>query len=125
MLRALVERLEQTDVVVYLQCARLRGGIDGQLTFVSAAGGLRYVIVQIGWQLPAQRRIATIGHELQHALEVAAHPAIVDQPSMKEAYGRIGFARERISHGTAFDTAAAVHAGEQVWKELASGTAAY
>jgi hypothetical protein len=123
-LRALIDRLDRTDVVVYVQCARLRSGIDGQLTFVSAAAGLRYVIVQIAWQLPPPRRIATIGHELQHALEVAAHPAIVDQPSMKEAYGRIGYERERISRGAAFNTAAAVHAGERIWKELTGNAAA-
>ena len=122
-LRALVDHLERSDVVVYLQCTRLRSGLDGQLTFVSAAAGLRYVIVQIAWQLTPDRRIAALGHELQHALEVAAHPAIVDQASMKDAYSRIGFERERASSGTAFDTAAAIRTGERVWKEL-TGTAA-
>jgi hypothetical protein len=122
-LRLLIDRLERTDVVVYLKCERLRTGIDGQLTFVSAAAGLRYVIVQIAWQLTPDRRIATLGHELQHALEIAAHPAIVDQASMKEAYSRIGFEREHVNRGPAFDTAAAIRTGERIWKELVSGAA--
>jgi hypothetical protein len=125
-LRQLVDRLERTDVVVYVKCGRLRAGLDGQLTFVSAAGGLRYVIVQIAWQLPPPRRIATLGHELQHALEIAAHPAIVDQASMQHAYAAIGFERERFSHGTAYDTEAAIHAGTRVLKEITTReTSAY
>jgi hypothetical protein len=124
-LRALVDRLEQTDVVVYLKCGRLRGGVDGQLTFVSAVGGFRYVIVQIAWHLPMQRRIATLGHEVQHALEIAAHPSIVDQGSMKEAYSRIGFERDHPNRGAAFDTEAAVRVGERIWKELTSDRNAY
>jgi hypothetical protein len=69
--RALIERLETTDVVVFVQCARLRSRLDGELTFLAAAGGLRYVLVRIGWDLPLERKIAVLGHELQHALEVA------------------------------------------------------
>jgi hypothetical protein len=125
-LRQLVDQLERTDVVVYVQCGRLRAGIDGQLTFVSAAGGLRYVIVQIAWELPPPRRIATLGHELQHALEIAAHPAIVDQASLQQAYAAIGFERERFSHVAAYDTEAAVRTGQRVARELAtSATHAY
>jgi hypothetical protein len=120
--RALIGQLERSNVVVYVRCGRLPSRLDGQLTFVSAAGGLRYVLVQIAWDRPAQRKIATIGHELQHALEIAALPAIVDQASLAREYQRIGFERERgIELATRFDTEAAVRAGERVWKELVAG----
>ena len=124
--RALVDQLERSDVVVYVRCGRLPSRLDGQLTFVSAAGGLRYVLVQIAWDRPAQRKIAILGHELQHALEIAALPAIVDQPSMVREYARIGFEREKgIELVTRFDTTAAIEAGERVWKEMNSGANAY
>jgi hypothetical protein len=119
---ALVARLEQSDVVVYVRCGRLRARLDGQLTFVSAAAGLRYVVVQIGWDLPPLRKIATLGHELQHAIEIAGQPTIVDQASLAYAYGRIGFQRDAGTAAlTAFDTDAAMTAGEQIWKELHAG----
>ena len=124
--RALVDQLERSDVVVYIRCGRLPSRLDGQLTFVSAAGGLRYVLVQIAWDRPAQRKIAILGHELQHALEIAALPAIVDQPSMVREYARIGFERERgIDVVTRFDTTAAIEAGERVWKEMTGPRDAY
>jgi hypothetical protein len=124
-LRELVERLNGADVVVYVRCARLPSHIEGQLTFVSAAGGWRYVLVQIALGRTLRRTIATLGHELQHAVEIAEHPAIVDSASLARAFGGFGFAREGVrGNGTAFDTAAAIAAGNQVWQELAAARAA-
>jgi hypothetical protein len=117
-LRALVARLAAADVVVYLECGRLPARLDGQLTFVSAAGGLRYVLVQLAWDRPTTRKIATLGHELQHAVEIAERPAIVDRASLAHAYSEFGFVRNSSDHARSFDTVAAVDAGRQVWREL-------
>jgi hypothetical protein len=124
-LRALVERLYASDVVVYLRCARLPPHLDGQLTFVSSGGGLRYLVVRIAWDRGATRRIAVLGHELQHAVEIAERPAIVDQATLAREYGRFGFEREGIGPvATAFDTAAAINAGDRVWREVNGAAAA-
>ena len=117
-LRALVARLAAADVVVYLECGRLPARLDGQLTFVSAAGGLRYVLVQLAWDRPTARKIATLGHELQHAVEIAERPSIVDRASLAHAYNGFGFVRHPAGHARSFDTVAAVDAGRQVWREL-------
>ena len=117
--RALIERLETTDVVVYVQCARLRSRLDGELTFLAAAGGLRYVLVRIGWDLPLERKIAVLGHELQHALEVAQNPDIVSAGTMALAYERFGFTRNRGFDRVDFDTAAAIDTGVTSSRELA------
>jgi len=122
--RALAERLETTDVVVYAEATRLPARLAGQLAFVSKVGGLRYVVVQIDRELSPIRKLATLGHELQHALEIAERPSIVDAASMKKEFARFGFSRERsATYQSAFDTAAAIHAGDQVWREI-SGNAA-
>ncbi len=118
-LRALVERLSRADVVVYLKCGNLPSRLDGQLTFVSAAGGLRYVLVQLAWDRPVARRISALGHELQHAVEISEHPSIVDRASLAREYSRFGFASESTGDATAFDTAAANETGHRVWRELA------
>lgn len=59
--RALVERLDETDVVVYVHCGRLPSGLHGQLTFLSAAGGNRYVVVQIARGISEAEKIAMLG----------------------------------------------------------------
>jgi hypothetical protein len=116
--RALLERLDATDVVVYVQCAPLRTRLDGKLNFLAAAGGLRYVLVRIAWDLTPERKIAILGHELQHALEVAQHPDIVSAETMAIAYERFGFTKSRGLEQMDFDTRAAVDAGVTIWKEL-------
>jgi hypothetical protein len=117
--RALIEQLDATDVVVHVQCARLRSRLDGELTFLAAAGGLRHVLVRIRWDLPLDRTIAVLGHELQHALEVARNPDIVSAATMARAYERFGFARHRGFDRVDFDTMAAIDTGVTIARELA------
>jgi hypothetical protein len=124
-LRALAEQVERSDVVVYLKVGRLPQRMDGQLTFLSTAAGLRYVMVEIAWERSEVRRISTLGHELQHVLEIAERPDIVDAESMARAYSHFGVQRERQRTGwQAFDTDAAMDAGLQVWKEVTGAAAA-
>jgi hypothetical protein len=115
--RALVARLRASDVVVYLQCDG-PAGPDGRLTFLSSAGGYRYVVVRMA-RFPRAQQIAMMAHELQHAVEIAEMPAIVDGPSLVREYRRIGY-ENRWSRlpGVSFDTRAAVRIGEQVLREV-------
>jgi hypothetical protein len=118
-LRALVHRLERSDVVVYVECeGHAQARVAGRLMFVSAAGGLRYVVVRLA-RLPAAQQIAILAHELQHAVEIAETPAIVDAPSLAREYLRIGHVnRWSAAEGIAFDTDAAVEMGEKVLGEI-------
>jgi hypothetical protein len=123
-LRALVARLHASDVVVYLECDG-PAGPDGRLTFLSSAGGYRYVVVRMA-RLPRAQQIAIMAHELQHAVEIAETPSIVDGPSLAREYKRIGYVNSRSElPGVAFDTRAAIRAGEQVMKELLQESDAY
>lgn len=118
--RALTTQLEATDVIVYVQCTRLPSRLAGDLTFMTAAAGVRYVLVRIGRDLPLPRTIAILGHELQHALEVARSPDIVSAATMAVAYERFGFVRSRGRERAEFDTLAAIDAGATIWRELAA-----
>ena len=123
-LRAIVARLRASDVVVYLQCG-VPAGADGRLTFVSAVGGYRYVVVRMT-RFPRAQQIALMAHELQHAVEIAETPAIVDGQSLAREYQRIGYVNQWSSlPGINFDTAAAVDAGKQVLKELVQEDSSY
>jgi hypothetical protein len=116
--RALVDRIAASDVIVFVVCERdpaVRS--PGRLHFVTAAGGVRYVVIRLK---PKRRAaaIAMLAHELQHAAEIADSAAIVDERSLAREYERIGY-RSYASHGgLAFDTKAAVEIGRRVAEEL-------
>src|SRR4029450_6726038 len=61
-LHALLARLESGDVVVYLQYGQLPSGLQGRLTFLTEAAGLRYVMVEGGRGLGGPRPIRIGGH---------------------------------------------------------------
>ena len=126
--RALVTRLERSDVVVYLEyeaCTRRDvTWLAGRLTFVSAAGGVRYVLVRVRSMAAVDQEIAIVAHELQHAVEVADRPAIVDAASMLREYGRFGRMKGTSVRGFTFDTQTAIDVGAQVRRELRSTTVA-
>jgi hypothetical protein len=71
----------------------LPAGIDGRLTFATKAAGRRYVHVRLAQQMSGLRERATLGHELQHAVELADTPAIVDDASLAHAFRRFGIVR--------------------------------
>ena len=118
-LHALVHRLDQSDVVVYIRFEEPRVGIDGSLQFVSTAAGIRYLLIRVERLPRRSRQLALIGHELQHAVEVATAPHVVDQRTFVQEYERIGHARHHPGQQPRrFDTLAALATGERVFKEL-------
>lgn len=117
--RALAARIEQSDVVVYLLsdvCGPPR--IAGRLTFLSAAGGRRYIVVRLRPLSSTLDEVAVLAHELQHAVEIAERPAIVDASSMERAYRQMGRPNGWVPRGVAFDTRAAADVGAHVAREL-------
>jgi len=125
LLQALIDRLESSDVVVYMRCDRqLRLGLSGRLSYVGTAANLRYVMVRVGYVGDRMRQIVLVGHELRHAVEVAETPEIVDSRSLQAAYERIGYVNRAASLAgiLAFESDQAVQAGEQIFRELHDGT---
>jgi len=122
-LRSLVERLDGTDVVVYLQPdPHGSTGIAGRLTFLSTVAGTRYLVIRLTPLRSAVQQVAMIGHELQHAVEVADQPGIVDAESMYREYMRIGYPNGSTTSGVAVDTKAAIDVGDRITDELRDAT---
>ena len=119
--RELVERLQRSDVVVYVDEDYFQSkALAGQLSFLTRAGGYRYVRVRLQWRSHDSQQIATLAHELQHALEIAGRPDIVDHESMARAFADFGHQRPPGSGAVeSFETTAAMDAGDRVWRELA------
>lgn len=118
--RLLVERLNASDVIVYVRSSRdLPRGVDGHLTVMGVAGGRRYVVVSLDWGRSRLRLTATLGHELQHAVEIAERQDIVDHSTMVQAYETFGAEGAWRPKGRSFDTPAAIRTGDRIWKEMA------
>ena len=116
--RSLVTALDKTDVVVYLGFDRvLPAGLGGHVGFVAAGGGRRYVRIGILRRLDAEQQIAILGHELQHVLEIARAPDVVDSAGVARLYHRIGF-RSGGYGDQRYDSVAAIDIGYAIAREL-------
>lgn len=94
------------------------GGVAGRLTFLSVVGDTRYVVIRLAPLRSVVQQLAMMGHELQHAVEVAERPAIVDAESMYREYLRIGYMNGATGSGLGVDTNAAVKTGGRIIDEL-------
>jgi hypothetical protein len=112
----LLVRLERSDLIVYIESqAALPPGIEGRLLMLSSAHGLRYVLIQIGTGDSQQDAIALLGHELEHANEIADAPGVSDMNGFVALYERIGIR----SGSHQYETKMAQEAGRQIRRELA------
>ena len=115
-IRRLVAELEASDVIVHLLARPEGPGPQGTLRFVSAAMGTRYVRVTVETALPDRELAALIGHELQHAVEVARARWVLDQPSFAALYRFVGQATNLAARH--YDTAEARLVAQQVFVEM-------
>ena len=122
-IRELVTRIDRSDVVVYGTCDVDNGShANGRISLHAVAGGFRYLVMRIRAGLSNGEQVATLGHELQHAFEIASTPSIVDDATLAEAYKRIGFLSGKLGNSLAFETVAALQAGDRVRREFVAST---
>jgi hypothetical protein len=117
-IRDLISELQRSNVIVHV-CPRMPEGSDmisGSLQYVGTHGGQRYLRIRVRLDLVQPQLIALIGHELQHAFEVASSPAVVDAASMERLYRRIGFPKGTHRH----ETLGAQHVEDRILRELAA-----
>ena len=109
--RRLIETIEATDGLVYVEEGRCGHSVRACLVLsVQVAGPFRLLRILINSRGRADCEImASIGHELQHAIEVLRDPHVTD---MRSAYWF--FDREGRTGSGRFETAAAIHVGLQV-----------
>jgi len=116
-LRALAARLDGSDLTIHVSVQPFRDRrLAGGLRFLAATPTDRVLLIEIAFGLDRYARIAMLGHELQHAVEVAETAQIRDQE---------GFRRFYASHGVVgaiecgYETDAARQAEIAIRKELA------
>jgi hypothetical protein len=122
-IRGLIDRLEALDVTVYIR-TRLFTQIDleGRVALMAATTGRRYLMIELACGRSGVAQMATLGHELYHALEIAREPSIVDARSLAAFYARIGIQTGDTVGRQTFETEAAASAGQRARRDLLVNT---
>jgi hypothetical protein len=115
--RAIVDRLDGSDLIVYVSRGSLSGQTSASTQLLTWTGGYRYVRVTLELDPDTDVGVAMLGHELRHALELADAPWVRDDGAVLSLYREIGYSS--CSRPTpCYDTQDAVDAGRQVLVEL-------
>jgi hypothetical protein len=121
-LRALTDRLTKSDVIVYVRPDVIgKNGAQAQLSFLSSAGGFRYLVVHLPVGQSKTQQVAMLGYQLQHAVAIADAPSVNDSDSLRKEFERIG--RVTLSangRDFTFDSQAATDAKQRILRELTS-----
>jgi hypothetical protein len=123
-IRELVETLETLDVTVYIRTRPFRQlNLDGRIALLSVVGGHRYLVIELSCTRSTLTQMATLGHELFHAVEIAREPSVVDARTLAALYEHIGMETGGGSAGQRmFETGSAINAGQRARKQLVKGT---
>ena len=86
-LRSMVATLQTTDLIVYVTMAPLSDRrVGGGLQYVGVTATDRVLRIVLRFSLDRTARMAMLGHELQHAIEVASAPEIRSQKTLEDYY---------------------------------------
>jgi hypothetical protein len=89
--KGLVDRLAKSDVILYVRPdVTAKANAPTKLTFLAAKGGYRYLVIRVGAGQSKDRQLATLGHEMQHAVAIADAASVVDSASLRREFERIG-----------------------------------
>lgn len=117
--RGLVDTLQASDVIVYIVPQMPdRDRYAGELHFAIRKGGERYLRVNVQRDMNPAQLTAIIAHELQHAIEVAETPSVVDTDSLRAMYEERGF---EVATQT-YETEAAQAIARRVLREITAPT---
>ena len=110
----LVSELQQLDVIVYIELGLEPMPTVGTTSILTTAGATRMLRIVVSSRLDPRRRMEVLGHELQHALEIARADGVTNDVTLHALYRRIGYQISSSSYET--DDAKGVES--QVRKEL-------
>jgi hypothetical protein len=115
---SLLSTLEASDVIVMVSVTFMSEGLAGDMRFLTATACARIPCVRIDRLRPPAEQMSWLGHELQHAVEVAGAPEVRSEADLMTMMQRIGRSR---GQGRLFETDAAAACGRQVAREVAAG----
>ena len=117
--RLLVERLRQSDVIVYVRHRWFdTETFHGRIGLLSSAGPHRFLVIEVGCGRTRTEQLIILAHELQHAVEIAGAPSVSDAASLGALYRRIGEFMGASNGSQMYETRAAADTGRRVRREL-------
>ena len=122
-IREWIDRLQALDVTVYVRgklFAQL--DLDGRIALPATAGSHRYLVIELACGRSEITQMATLGHELFHAIEIAEEPTAVSPETLADLYSRIGRQTGDDSGRRTFETEAAAAAGVRARRQLLTST---
>lgn len=118
-LRDLETSLERSSVIVYLARASIGRGLAGRTWLMgSGSDGWRYISIELDARIVGVDLLTVLGHELQHAVEIANDTGVIDEASMAALYRRIGMPAFKTESDHSFETSQAIATGRRVRWEL-------
>lgn len=114
--RRLVSDIEATDGIVYVEQGVCGHSVHACLALsVTPAGGFRILRVLVDARQRDWNVMSSIGHELQHALEVLANTRVTTSEGIF-----IFYQREGVTIGDSFETTAAERIGTAVERDVSA-----
>jgi hypothetical protein len=121
--RAIIGRIEHADLVVYVRHRQFTDlTLDGRTGFVQSDRPTRYLILELACTRTHVEQLVALGHELQHAAEIAAAPEVAGVRTLAALYRRIGVRTNATAEAATFETEAAQNVSMQVRQELSGRT---
>jgi hypothetical protein len=113
--RALIDAIDASDGIVYVEAGECGHDVTACLVGVTSAGAYRMLWIKVDKDKRECDLIASIGHELQHAVEILSDSDVQCGAGMFSYYVRMG---RRGSGPLVFETTAATNAGIAVRSEI-------
>ena len=119
---ALLERFERTEWLVFVERGPCpdRAAVTCLLHTVGRYQGERYLRILLEQRplVHRHREVSLFGHELQHALEAAETPGVIDDASLANLFRRIGYVSAKSRGSMTFETNAARQVEAEVLREM-------
>jgi hypothetical protein len=115
--RGLVEAIKVQDGIVYVEAGECGHNVGSCLVGITTAGRFRMLWIKLDTEKRDADLIASIGHELQHAVEILSDSGVRNGAEMFLYYLRMG---RRAPGPIVFETTAAIEAGTAVRAEIRS-----
>ena len=113
--RELLNRLSDSDLIVYVQVVDRIANAFGHTYFVKSTATVRYVPIEVVQGGNTTEMVALVAHELQHAVEIAGAPRIRDGQTLAQFY--LGMGENSLASGQ-YDSAEARDTEDRVKREL-------
>jgi hypothetical protein len=117
--RALVDEIGQSNAIVVVELGFCGSGrFRSCVTHVEGDRRQRHIRIVVDTRTTSDRLVATIAHELQHAVEIVREPEVTDAARVLQLFRRIGAGRCRDGLSEACETDEALVVETKVLEEL-------